>query len=166
MLLGELAHEVIHRRAQILGQLLDLLVAGAALQRLLQRVLRGAQRLVDIGDVAVLDGDCERPQARHHLAQRVVGAGGLELPGDAVEAEILAGLRREQFRRDHQRVERGKDLGFWLASSARMRRCSISARASGLVNSRSGSRMLNGSLRPSLPASSLAVSVSVTSAPA
>jgi hypothetical protein len=29
-----------------------------------------------------------------------------------------------------------------------MRRCSISARASGLVNSRSGSRMLNGSLLP------------------
>src|SRR3954471_11128815 len=47
-----------------------------------------------------------------------------------------------------------------------MRRCSISARARGFVNSRSGSRMLKGSLVPSLPASSLAVSVSVTSAPA
>ena len=59
-----------------------------------------------------------------------------------------------------------KTSEFLLASSARMRRCSISARASGLVNSRSGRRMLNGSLLPSLPASSLAVSVSVTSAPA
>ena len=54
----------------------------------------------------------------------------------------------------------------WLASSARMRRCSISARGSGLVNSRSGRRVANGSLWPSLPASSLAVRVSVTSAPA
>ena len=45
-----------------------------------------------------------------HLAQRVVGAGGLELPRDAVEPEILPGLGREQFRRDHQRVERRIDL--------------------------------------------------------
>ena len=40
----------------------------------------------------------------------IVGARGLELPRDAVEAEIVAGFRREQFRRDHQRVERGIDL--------------------------------------------------------
>ncbi len=79
-LLGELAHEIIQRRAQILGELLDLFVAGAAFQRLLERVLRGAQRLVDIGDVAVLDGDGERPQAGDDLAQGIVGAGGLELP--------------------------------------------------------------------------------------
>ena len=79
-LLGELAHEIVQRRAQILGELLDLLVAGAAFQRLLERVLRRAQRLVDIGDVAVLDGDGERPQAGDDLAQRIVGAGGLELP--------------------------------------------------------------------------------------
>ena len=68
------------------------------------------KRLVDVGDVAVLDGDGERPQAGDDLAHRVVGAGGLELPRDAVEAEILAGLGREQFRRDHQRVERRIDL--------------------------------------------------------
>ena len=91
-LLGELAHEIVQRRAQILGQLLDLFVAGAAFQRLLERVLRGAQRLVDVGDVAVLDGDGERPQAGDDLAHRVVGAGGLELPRDAVEAEILPGV--------------------------------------------------------------------------
>ena len=34
----------------------------------------------------------------------------LQLARHAVEAEIVAGLRREQFRRDHQRVERGIDL--------------------------------------------------------
>ena len=105
-----LAHEIIQRRAQVLGELLDLFVAGAALQRLLQRLLRGAQGLVDVGDVAVLDGDGERPQAGDDLAQRVIGAGGLELPRDAVEPEILAGLGREQFRRDHQRIQRRIDL--------------------------------------------------------
>jgi hypothetical protein len=51
-LLGELAQEIIQRRAQVLGQLLDLFVAGAAFQRLLEGVLRGPQRLVDVGDVA------------------------------------------------------------------------------------------------------------------
>ncbi len=110
LLFGELADEIIQRRAQVFGELLDLLVAGAAFQRLLERVLRGAQRLVDIGDVAVLDGDGERPQAGDHRAHRVVGAGGLELARDAVEAEILAGLGHEQLRRDHQRFERRIDL--------------------------------------------------------
>ena len=57
-------------------------------------------------------------------------------------------------------------FGFASASSARMRRCSISARASGLTNTRSGSLNSVGVLDPSLPASSRAVSVSVTSAPA
>ena len=68
-LLGELAQEIVQRGAQIVGELLDLLVAGAAFQRLLERLLRRAQRLVDIGDVAVLDGDGERPQAGDDLAQ-------------------------------------------------------------------------------------------------
>jgi hypothetical protein len=79
-LLGELAQEIVQRGAQIVGELLDLLVAGAALQRLLQRLLRRAQRLVDVGDVAVLDGDGERPQAGDDLAQRIVAARRLELP--------------------------------------------------------------------------------------
>ena len=62
-LLGELSQEIVERRAQILRELLDLLVACAAFQRLLERFLRRAQRLVDIADVAVLDGDRERPEA-------------------------------------------------------------------------------------------------------
>ena len=52
------------------------------------------------------------------------------------------------------------------ASSASERRCSISARAIGLLNGRSGSRSSNGSLLPSLPASSRAISVIATSTPA
>ena len=110
LLFDKLAQEIVQRRAQVLGQLLDLLVAGAALQRLLERVLRRAQCLVDIGDVAILDADRKCPQAGHGSTHRVIGAGGFELPRDAVEAKILAGFGREQFRRDHQRIERGVDL--------------------------------------------------------
>ena len=47
-----------------------------------------------------------------------------------------------------------------------MRRCSISARATGLTKMRCGSCNSSGSLRPSLPASSRAISVIATSAPA
>ncbi len=87
-LLGELAHEIVERRAQILRQHLDLVLAGAAFQRLLQRVLRRAQRLLDVGDTVVLDRHRERPHARHDLAQRIVGARCLELARQAVQAEI------------------------------------------------------------------------------
>jgi len=60
-LFGQLAHELVESRAQVLGELLDFFVAGPALQRLLQRFLRGAQRLGHVGDVAVFDGDGKRP---------------------------------------------------------------------------------------------------------
>src|SRR5207247_3575899 len=76
-LLGELAHEIIQRGAQVLGELLDLFVAGAAFERLLERLLRGTQGLVHIGDVAILDDDRKRPQVGDDLAHGVVGAGGL-----------------------------------------------------------------------------------------
>jgi len=59
---GELAHEIVERRAQILGQLLDLFIAGAALQRLAQRLLGVAQRRLRVGNVAVLKADRHRPQ--------------------------------------------------------------------------------------------------------
>src|SRR5260370_2538690 len=45
-LLGERLQELVERRAQLLGQLLDLLVVVAALERLAQRYLRCAQRLL------------------------------------------------------------------------------------------------------------------------
>src|SRR3978361_486576 len=92
------------------GELLYFFVAGAAFQRLLERLLGRTQGLVDIGDVAILDSDRERPQAGDDLAQGIVGAGAVELPPYAVEAEIVAGFGREQLRRDHQRVDRVIDL--------------------------------------------------------
>ena len=54
-LLGHRLHEAIHRRAQLIHQLLDLVVAGAAFERLLQRVLGIAQRVLRVGNVAVLE---------------------------------------------------------------------------------------------------------------
>ena len=83
-LLGELAQEIIQRGAQIVGELLDLLVGGAAFQRLLERLLRRAQRLVDVADVAVLDGDGERPQAGDDLALSIVGSRGFQLVRDTL----------------------------------------------------------------------------------
>ena len=54
LLLGHRLHEAIHRRAQLIHELLDLVVAGAAIERLLQRILGVAQRVLRIGNIAVL----------------------------------------------------------------------------------------------------------------
>ena len=68
-LLGQRLHEFVERRAQLVGQLLDLLVARAALQRLPQGFLRLPQGGFGIGEAAVLDGHRHAPQPRHHIAQ-------------------------------------------------------------------------------------------------
>ena len=102
-------HEAVHRRAQLIHELLDLLVAGAAFERLAQRLLGIAQRGLGVGNVAVLDADRHRPQPRRHVAQIVVGLGVNERPEDRTQAEIDAGVGRELFRRQRQRVERGDD---------------------------------------------------------
>ena len=71
--LGELAQELVHRLAQLVGQALDLLVRGAAVHRLAQAVLRGAQLPLGIGEVAVLDLQRHRPQPVGDLGQILVG---------------------------------------------------------------------------------------------
>ena len=91
-LLGERLHELVERRAQLVGQLLDLLVGGAALQRLAQRFLRGAQRRLGVGQHAVLDGHRHRPQPRHDVAQLVVGLRARQLEEDRAQAEIVRQL--------------------------------------------------------------------------
>ena len=50
-LLGQRLHELVERGAQIVGELFDLLVGRAALQRLAQRLLRLAQRGFGIGEL-------------------------------------------------------------------------------------------------------------------
>src|SRR5260370_970847 len=120
LILLQIAHALIallaaHAIAPRILALLEGLVAQLLLladhvthfvQRVLERLLRGPQGLVRIGDVAILDGGRERPRVGGDLAHGVVGAGSLQLPRDTVGAEIVAGFGREQFRRDHQRLER------------------------------------------------------------
>ena len=79
-LLGQRLQELVERRPQLIGEPLDLLVAGAAFQRLAQRFLRRAQCLLGIRNAAVLEIDRHVPHARDHIAQLVVvlGAGQLQ----------------------------------------------------------------------------------------
>ena len=80
----QLVEELVHRLLQLIHQLLDLLVRGAAVERILQGLLGRAQRHLRIADPAFL-----QPQRR--LPQHVLGPGnlgaGLVLhqppPGDA-----------------------------------------------------------------------------------
>ncbi len=153
-LLGERLHELVERGTQVVGQLLDFLVARTAFQRLLQGFLRSAQGGFRVGDIAVLDEHGHLPQPADDVAQahrrtwRAQAANrssadrdkpgfGVNFSGAMVSASSASSTR-----------------GFASASSARSRRCSIKARASGLPKGRSGNCMSNGSERPSLPPSS------------
>ena len=82
--LGELAQELVHRLAQLVGEALDLLVGGAALQRLAQALLGGAQLALGLGQVAVLDLQRHRPEP----------VGDLEEVGVVLRAGAAARRRR------------------------------------------------------------------------
>ncbi len=131
-LFGKLAHEIVQCRAQIVRQLLDFLVAGAAFQRFLQRLLRGTQRLVDVGDVAVLDRDRERPYVVDGLAHRIAGVGVAKLGCDAAHAEIISKLRRERLGRDHQGFQRDQHQRFLVG---------IERKIAALLNQRTRQRL-------------------------
>ena len=98
-LLGQRLHELVERGAQLVGQLLDLLVAGVAIERVAQRVLRLAQRLFGVGDIAVLDLRPPWPTSAPPLrAAASSDLGAAEIVVDRAQAEIDAGLRRETVR--------------------------------------------------------------------
>jgi len=109
-LLGHGLHEPVERRAKLIGQALDLLLARAPLQSLTERFLRGAQLRLGVGDVAVLDLDRHRPEATHDFAQVVVALGVRELIEDRTQAEIDARFWNELLRRDRHGVERLQQL--------------------------------------------------------
>ena len=69
--LGEFAQEFVHRLAQLLHELVDFLVAGAALERVLQRLLRLAKPLLGGREVALLDAERDFPEIGDDVAQRV-----------------------------------------------------------------------------------------------
>ena len=103
-------HEAVHGGAQLVHQLLELLVAGAAVERVAQRFLRGAQGRLRFGNIAVLEADRHRPQPRRYLAQVVVALGAHQRPEDRAQPEIDAGLGPEFVRPEGQRIDRGDDL--------------------------------------------------------
>ena len=73
--LGEFAQELVHRLTQFLHELVDFLVAGAALERLLERLLRLAKPLFGRRKVAVLDAERDLPEIVDDVAQLFVGLG-------------------------------------------------------------------------------------------
>ena len=165
-LLGQRLHELVERRAQFIHQLLDLFVGRAALQRLAQRILRRAKRLLGFRDVAVFQEHRHRPQPRHHVAQAVVGLGARQLPVDRAQPEIDVGFRDEALRRDGQRIERDQHVVLGVGIERE-----IAALLDQRARQRLGERPLRQPhlvrrARPSLLASSRATSVIVTSTPA
>ena len=114
-LLGQGLQELVERRAQLVGELLDLLVARAALQRLAQRFLRRAQGLLGIGDAAVLEMHRHVPHARNDVAQLVVALGARQLPEDGAQTEIDVALHVETLGRQGERIERGEHVGLSVA---------------------------------------------------
>ena len=112
LLLGVLRHlvgEALGGLAQVLHQLLDLLVARAALERLAQSLLGGAQVALGLRGVAVLDLLGHRPQKGGDVEQIRVAARVSEGRVRLLEAEIDIRRRVEQFRRDAEAVERRLD---------------------------------------------------------
>ena len=111
-LIGVLRHlvrEAPRRLAQVLHQLLDLLVARAALERLAQGLLGGAQVALGLRRVAVLDLLGHRPQQGCDIEEIRVAARLIERRPRLLQAEIDVRRRVEQFRRHAQAVERGLD---------------------------------------------------------
>ena len=113
-LIGQSLHELVERRPQLVGEALDLLVAGATLQRLAQRIFGIAQRLLSVGDAAVLEIDGHVPHPGHHVAKRIVAPGVGELPIDRSQAEIDVRLHVEALGRQRQCGKRVEDVGLRL----------------------------------------------------
>src|SRR6476646_8831831 len=114
-LLRQGLQELVERSAQLVGELLELLVARAALQRLTQRFLRRAQGLLGIGDAAVLEMHRHVPHARNDVAQLVIAFCTRQLPEDRAQTEIDVALHVEALRRQGERIEGSEDVGLSVA---------------------------------------------------
>src|SRR5215469_10279216 len=114
-LLRQRLHELVERGAQLVGETLDLLVAGAAFERLTQRFFRRAQSLLGIGDAAIFQMHGHVPHARDDVAQLIVALGAGQLPEDRAQAEIDVTLHVELFGRQGERIERGEHVRLRLA---------------------------------------------------
>src|SRR5207253_4714201 len=85
--LGELAQKLVHGLPELVGQALDLLVGGAAVEGLAQAVLSGAELALGIGEVAVLDLQRHGPEPLRDLEEVGVGLRGPQPLGADLEAE-------------------------------------------------------------------------------
>ena len=165
-LLAQLLEELRQRLPQLLHQALDLLVRGALLDGLGQALLGGLQRTLGIGEIAVLDAQGDVPQLLDDaVADRARGR-LLQAVEDGAQAEIDLQVLDEFLGLQRQRLDGAGDLQAVARVLDQLRRCSTTARASGLVKRRSGSTSSMVSLRPVWPARSLATSVSCTFRPA
>ncbi len=108
-LLGHRLQEFLHRLAKLVGEPRDLLVGGAVLQRLAERLLRVAERLCGERQVAVLDAERDRPEIVDQLAEFVVVPRVLEPMIGAAECEIVADVVEGVLGREGQRIERVAD---------------------------------------------------------
>ena len=108
-LFRELAEILVHRPPQFLRQARDLIVAGIAVERVAQGVLRLLQRLLRVGHVAFLDLDRHVPEIFGERDQVLVGPRRAQPRHRGAQPEIHTGIGRELVRRDHHRVERGED---------------------------------------------------------
>src|SRR5215510_2974515 len=105
-LLGERLQELVERGPQLIGEPLDLLVGGAAFERLAQLLLRLPQGGLRIGHAAVLERDRHVPHAGDHVAQLIVVLGVAQLPKDRAQAAIDLALDVELLGRIGERIER------------------------------------------------------------
>ena len=166
-LLRHLGREPLRRVAQVLHQLADLFVAGAALKRFAQSLLGGPQVALRLGGVAVLDLERHRPQELGDIEKIGVRACALERVPRLLEAEVDAGgVSNSSGATARPDKPASMRLGAWSGSRMRSRRSSTSARASGLWNGRCGKVTSTGALCPVLPETLVALSVIVTVAPA
>ena len=108
-LLRQRLQELLHRLAELLGEPCDLLVGGAVLQRLAERLLGVAERLGGERQVAVLDAERDRPEIVDQLAELVVVPRVLQPVIGAAEREIIADVVEGVLGRQRQRVERVAD---------------------------------------------------------
>ena len=99
---GHLAHEAIGRLAQLLHQLLDFLIASAALERFAKRLLGCAQVVFGFRGVAVLELLGHRPEQGRDVQEISVAVGALERGLGLLQTQIDIGWRVKQFRRNRE----------------------------------------------------------------
>ena len=131
--------EALRRLAQVLHQLLDLVVARAALERLAQRLLGGAQIALGLGGVAVLDLLGHRPEQRGDVEKVGVGARRGERFLRLLHAEVGVGGRIEQLWRDGEPGQRRID--------PLHRMVGIEDEVAALLDERARERVVKGALR-------------------